>query len=69
MQTDVLFEPRFPLFGGWKTAFTIGYGLPLGDFLFASEGKRFLDISFGSPMLELVVEKLVVQVGIIHFLL
>jgi oligosaccharyltransferase complex subunit alpha (ribophorin I) len=50
------------LFGGWKTFFTIGYGLPLSDFLFASEGKRFLDISFGSPMLDLVTDKLIVQV-------
>ncbi|CAH8370929.1 unnamed protein product [Eruca vesicaria subsp. sativa] len=61
-KTEVLIEPRFPLFGGWKTFFTIGYGLPLSDFLFASEGKRFLDISFGSPMLDLVTEKLIVQV-------
>ncbi|KAJ0255942.1 Dolichyl-diphosphooligosaccharide--protein glycosyltransferase subunit 1A [Hirschfeldia incana] len=61
-KTELLIEPRFPLFGGWKTFFTIGYGLPLSDFLFASEGKRFLDISFGSPMLDLVTEKLIVQV-------
>ncbi|ESQ27488.1 hypothetical protein EUTSA_v10018293mg [Eutrema salsugineum] len=61
-KTELLIEPRFPLFGGWKTFFTIGYGLPLSDFLFASEGKRFLDISFGSPMLNLVTEKLIVQV-------
>lgn len=67
LQTELLIEPRFPLFGGWKTFFTIGYGLPLTDFLFASEGKRFLNISFGSPILDLVTEKLIVQVGLIHF--
>ncbi|CAN8234440.1 unnamed protein product [Cochlearia groenlandica] len=61
-KTELLIEPRFPLFGGWKTFFTIGYGLPLSDFLFALEGKRFLDISFGSPMHDLVTEKLIVQV-------
>ncbi|CAA0337855.1 unnamed protein product [Arabidopsis thaliana] len=61
-KTELLIEPRFPLFGGWKTFFTIGYGLPLTDFLFASEGKRFLNISFGSPILDLVTEKLIVQV-------
>jgi oligosaccharyltransferase complex subunit alpha (ribophorin I) len=66
-KTELLIEPRFPLFGGWKTFFTIGYGLPLTDFLFASEGKRFLNISFGSPILDLVTEKLIVQVGLIHF--
>ncbi|XP_010428697.1 PREDICTED: dolichyl-diphosphooligosaccharide--protein glycosyltransferase subunit 1A [Camelina sativa] len=61
-KTELLIEPRFPLFGGWKTFFTIGYGLPLSDFLFASEGKRFVNISFGSPMIDLVTEKLIVQV-------
>ncbi|KAG7587251.1 Ribophorin I [Arabidopsis thaliana x Arabidopsis arenosa] len=61
-KTELLIEPRFPLFGGWKTFFTIGYGLPLSDFLFVSEGKRFLNISFGSPILDLVTEKLIVQV-------
>ncbi|KAL1190034.1 Dolichyl-diphosphooligosaccharide--protein glycosyltransferase subunit 1A [Cardamine amara subsp. amara] len=38
-KTDLLIEPRFPLFG-----------------------KRFLNISFGSPMIDLVTEKLIVQV-------
>ncbi|XP_010471789.1 PREDICTED: dolichyl-diphosphooligosaccharide--protein glycosyltransferase subunit 1A [Camelina sativa] len=61
-KTELLIEPRFPLFGGWKTFFTIGYGLPLSDFLFASEGKRFVNISFGSPMIDLVTEKIIVQV-------
>ncbi|XP_010539780.1 PREDICTED: dolichyl-diphosphooligosaccharide--protein glycosyltransferase subunit 1A-like [Tarenaya hassleriana] len=61
-KTDLLIEPRFPLFGGWRTTFTIGYGLPLNDFLLASEGKRYLNISFGSPMLEIVIEKLVMKV-------
>ncbi|CDP07265.1 unnamed protein product [Coffea canephora] len=55
-------EPRYPLFGGWKTSFTIGYGLPLHDFLFQSEGQRFLNISFGSPMNELVIDNLIVKV-------
>ncbi|XP_038715211.1 dolichyl-diphosphooligosaccharide--protein glycosyltransferase subunit 1A [Tripterygium wilfordii] len=61
-ETELLIEPRYPMFGGWKTAFTIGYGLPLRDFLFESEGKRFLNISFGSPMVELVIDHLVVKV-------
>lgn len=51
------------MFGGWRTAFTIGYGLPLRDFLFESEGKRFLNISFGSPINEIVVDTLIVKVG------
>ncbi|KAL3514887.1 hypothetical protein ACH5RR_027604 [Cinchona calisaya] len=55
-------EPRYPMFGGWKTSFTIGYGLPLHDFLFQSEGRRFLNISFGSPINELVIDNLTVKV-------
>jgi oligosaccharyltransferase complex subunit alpha (ribophorin I) len=50
------------LFGGWQTTFTIGYGLPLQDFVFTSDGKRFLNITFGSPMEEILIEKLIVKV-------
>ncbi|KAL0315198.1 UNVERIFIED_CONTAM: Dolichyl-diphosphooligosaccharide--protein glycosyltransferase subunitA [Sesamum calycinum] len=55
-------EPRYPMFGGWRTSFTIGYGLPLKDFLFQSEGKRFLNISFGCPMTDVVIENLIVKI-------
>lgn len=55
-------EPRYPMFGGWKTSFTIGYGLPLQDFLFQSGGTRFLNITFGSPMNDVLVENLTLKV-------
>ncbi|KAL6572118.1 Dolichyl-diphosphooligosaccharide--protein glycosyltransferase subunit 1A [Orobanche minor] len=55
-------EPRYPIFGGWRTSFTIGYGLPLKEFLFKSAGKRFLNISYGCPMNDVVVENLTVKV-------
>ncbi|CAN1127752.1 Dolichyl-diphosphooligosaccharide--protein glycosyltransferase subunit 1A [Linum perenne] len=61
-KTEILIEPRYPIFGGWRTAFTIGYGLPLQDFLFESEGKRFLDFSFGSPVHDLVIDELIMKV-------
>ncbi|CAL0318956.1 unnamed protein product [Lupinus luteus] len=61
-KTELEIEPRYPMFGGWKTEFTIGYGLPLKDFLFGLDGKRFLNITFGSPMNELVVNTLFVKV-------
>ncbi|KAE8716398.1 Dolichyl-diphosphooligosaccharide--protein glycosyltransferase subunit 1A [Hibiscus syriacus] len=61
-KTELLIEPRYPMFGGWRTAFTIGYGLPLQDFLYESEGKRFLNITYGSPMVELVIDTLIVKV-------
>ncbi|KAM7260144.1 hypothetical protein ACFE04_015885 [Oxalis oulophora] len=61
-KTELIIEPRYPMFGGWKTAFTIGYVLPLKDFLFQAEEKRFLNISFGSPMIDLVIDNLIVKV-------
>ncbi|WCJ44747.1 Dolichyl-diphosphooligosaccharide--protein glycosyltransferase subunit 1 [Euphorbia peplus] len=61
-KTELIIEPRYPLFGGWRTAFTIGYGLPLADFLFQSEGQRFLKFPFGSPMHELVIDNLILKV-------
>ncbi|XWS20825.1 hypothetical protein CRYUN_Cryun30bG0002300 [Craigia yunnanensis] len=61
-KTELLIEPRYPMFGGWRTSFTIGYGLPLQDFLYESEGRRFLNITFSSPMVELVIDTLIVKV-------
>lgn len=61
-KTQLEIEPRFPMLGGWKTSFTIGYGVPLQDFLFQSAGKRFLNITFGCPINDLIVDKLIVKV-------
>ncbi|XP_078440604.1 ribophorin I isoform X2 [Wolffia australiana] len=61
-KTELVIEPRYPMFGGWRTSFTIGYGLPLKDFLFQSEGRRLLNISFGCPIEDVVVEDLTVKV-------
>ena len=69
LQTELEIEPRYPMFGGWRTSFFIGYGLPLQDFLFESGGKRFLNITFGCPMNEVVIDNLIVKVSsIIIFL-
>ncbi|KAK1382477.1 Dolichyl-diphosphooligosaccharide--protein glycosyltransferase subunit 1 [Heracleum sosnowskyi] len=62
-KSELEIEPRYPLFGGWKATFTIGYGLPLQDFLFESDdGRRYLNISFGCPIAETVVDNLTVKV-------
>ncbi|KAL2895238.1 Dolichyl-diphosphooligosaccharide--protein glycosyltransferase subunit 1A [Bienertia sinuspersici] len=61
-KTVLEIEPRYPLFGGWKTFFTFGYGLPLKDYVYEAEGKRFVNISFGSPIDDLVVRELIVKV-------
>ncbi|XP_027365735.1 dolichyl-diphosphooligosaccharide--protein glycosyltransferase subunit 1B [Abrus precatorius] len=62
-KSELEIEPRYPLFGGWKATFVIGYGLPLQDFLFESpDGKRYLNFTFGCPLVETVVDKLIVKV-------
>ncbi|XP_008805205.1 dolichyl-diphosphooligosaccharide--protein glycosyltransferase subunit 1B [Phoenix dactylifera] len=62
-KSELEIEPRYPLFGGWKATFVIGYGLPLQDFLFKSpDGKHYLNFSFGCPLLETVVDELTIKV-------
>jgi oligosaccharyltransferase complex subunit alpha (ribophorin I) len=61
--TEVQLEPRYPLLGGWKTEFTVGYSLPLADFLFRTkDGRRRLNITFGCPLRDVVVEDLTLKV-------
>jgi oligosaccharyltransferase complex subunit alpha (ribophorin I) len=36
---DFEIRPRFPLFGGWRTHYTIGYNLPIYQYLF-NKGKK-----------------------------
>ncbi|KAG6529817.1 hypothetical protein ZIOFF_012031 [Zingiber officinale] len=65
-KSELEIEPRYPLFGGWKATFTIGYGLPLQDFLFeSSDGRRYLNFSFGCPLIETVVDDLTVKVSLL----
>lgn len=64
LQTEVQLEPRYPLLGGWKTEFTVGYSLPLADFLFRTkDGRRRLNITFGCPLRDVVVEDLTLKVS------
>jgi oligosaccharyltransferase complex subunit alpha (ribophorin I) len=63
LKSELEFEPRYPLFGGWKSTFLIGYGLPLQDFLFESpDGKRYLNFTYGCPLSDTVVDKLIIKV-------
>ncbi|KAI3875378.1 hypothetical protein MKW98_000055 [Papaver atlanticum] len=62
-KSELEIEPRYPLFGGWKATFVIGYGLQLEDFLFVSaDGKRYLNFTFGCPLVNTVVEKFTMKV-------
>lgn len=54
--------PRFPLFGGWKTNFYIGYNLPLSEVL-GEAGSYLLNVSLGKDFdIDVVIEELVVKV-------
>ncbi|XP_002075156.4 dolichyl-diphosphooligosaccharide--protein glycosyltransferase subunit 1 [Drosophila willistoni] len=37
---DLELRPRFPLFGGWKTQYTIGYNVPSYEYMY-SNGKKY----------------------------
>jgi len=53
-------QPRFPMFGGWKTDFYIGYDVPASDFLYvdaADTSRYMLNISFACPFPEAVVDR------------
>lgn len=64
-QSELEIEPRYPLFGGWKSTFVIGYGLPLQDFLYeSSDGRRYLNFTFGCPIADTVVAKLTIKVAL-----
>lgn len=39
-------RPRFPLFGGWKTIYTLGYNVPAHQYLFASGSEHALRMRF-----------------------
>eukprot|EP00455_Lapot_gusevi_P048105 TRINITY_DN659_c0_g2_i1.p1 TRINITY_DN659_c0_g2~~TRINITY_DN659_c0_g2_i1.p1 ORF type:complete len:463 (+),score=165.65 TRINITY_DN659_c0_g2_i1:71-1459(+) len=56
--------PRFPLFGGWKTDFYYGYNLPSDQALFVDgkTGLYVLNVTFGAPFADVVVDQLTVRV-------
>jgi oligosaccharyltransferase complex subunit alpha (ribophorin I) len=57
--------PRFPLFGGWKTDFYMGYNVPAWQYLSKENGISFtyvLNVTFGSPFPQVSVDEAVVRV-------
>ncbi|KAK9741217.1 hypothetical protein RND81_03G089600 [Saponaria officinalis] len=64
-KSELEIEPRYPLFGGWRATFVVGYKLPLEDFLYeSSDGRRYLNFTFGCPIAETVVDKLTIKVAL-----
>ena len=61
-------RPRFPLFGGWKTHYLLGYSLPANDYLF-NDGNQFvvripfIDHIFDNSVIEECTVKVVLPEG------
>jgi oligosaccharyltransferase complex subunit alpha (ribophorin I) len=51
-------SPRFPLLGGWKFEFTVGWDLELGKWLKTAEGnKKVLAVPFLTGLTGVVVDE------------
>lgn len=61
-------RPRFPLFGGWKTRYTIGYSVPSYEYLFHSGDDyilemRLLDHIFDDMIVDEIILKIILPEG------
>lgn len=59
---DLELRLRFPLFGGWTTAFYYGYNLPLEDVLSHGADGYVLDTTFGSHLENALVNQMTVRI-------
>jgi len=62
-------KARFPVFGGWKTQFYVGYSVPLSSVSFVDpmdSGRTHLRIPFGPSLLEAVVDSVTVKMVLPH---
>lgn len=59
----VTLKPRFPLFGGWKTYYKLGYQLPLTEVVDKEKTSNSLKVSFIDHMYDsLVIEDATVKI-------
>lgn len=62
-------RPRFPLFGGWKTHYTIGYNVPSFEYLFNNENNyllkmRVIDHIFDDMVVDEATVKIILPEGV-----
>lgn len=55
-KTNVIIQPRYPMFGGWKSTFTFGYNVPISPFLKKSGSHFILTYNFGTSFPETPIE-------------
>jgi len=66
---EVEIKPRFPLFGGWKTHYVLGYNAPSSDFLLKSGGNfilqtRLVDHIYANQVIDNAIVKIVLPEGV-----
>lgn len=67
-EVELDLRPRFPLFGGWKTHYVIGYNIPSYEYLYYRENNyglrlRFLDHLFDDMVVDELMVKIILPEG------
>lgn len=66
---EVELRPRFPLFGGWKTHYLLGYSVPVNDFLLHDDNDgfvlkiNFIDHIFDDAVVDNAIVKIILPEG------
>lgn len=63
-----MIQPRFPLFGGWRTNYVLGYNLPGYQYLYSSGSSfalkmRFMDHLFDNAVIENIKVRIILPEG------
>lgn len=62
-EVELELQPRFPLFGGWKTFYMLGYNVPAHQYLFERGGYYLLRMRFVDHLFdEMLVDELYVRI-------
>ena len=55
-------QPRFPLLGGWKSNWNIGYNVPIRQLVKTNGHQYVLNTTFGFPFKDIIAEELEVKI-------
>ena len=62
---DLYLKPRFPILGGWKTNFGIGYNLPSKFHINTDgNGNYMLNLTFGMPFNDILAREFMIEVDL-----
>ncbi|VDD94401.1 unnamed protein product [Enterobius vermicularis] len=69
---EIMIQPRFPLFGGWRTNYVLGYNLPGYQYLYSSGSSfalkmRFMDHLFDNAVIENIKVRIILPEGSKNF--